>query len=48
MPSVLPEREERGQEIEKDARLEGFDDYKWIFADISMGKEDKVDIGMWL
>ena len=42
MPPVLLEREERGKEIEKDERLEGFDDYNWIFVDISMDKEDKV------
>ncbi len=42
MPPVLLEREERGKEIEKDERLEGFDDHNWIFVDISMDKEDKV------
>ena len=42
MASVLPEREERGQDIQVDPRLEGFDDHKWVFVDISMGKEDKV------
>lgn len=42
MPPVLPVREERGGEIEVDSRLDGFDDHKWVFVDISMGKEDKV------
>jgi small subunit ribosomal protein S22 len=40
MPPVLPQREERGMEIDRDPQLEGFDDSKWIFTDISMRVDD--------
>ena len=46
MPPVLPEREERGKELQVDPRLNRFDDYNWVFVDISMGKEDKVSMGI--
>ena len=42
MPPILPEREERGKEIENDPGLNNFDDSKWVFTDISMGIDDSV------
>ena len=41
-PPIVPERTERGQEIETDPQLDGYDDAKWVFTDISMGVDDKV------
>ena len=42
MAPVLPEREEKGQVKDRDPRIDRFDDSKWLFTDISMGREDKV------
>ena len=42
MTPVLQEQEEKGQVKDTDPRIDGFDDSKWLFTDISMGIEDKV------
>jgi len=44
MPPQPPEREEQGQVISKDRELEGFDDHRYVFTDISVGTDNKVSV----
>ena len=44
MPPQPPEREEQGQVISRDHKLEGFDDHRYVFTDISEGTDNKVSV----
>lgn len=42
IPPQPAEREERGQFISKDEKLEDFDECKYVFTDITVGNNNEV------